>query len=104
SFLLSTIAFALTGFGTACVIPAIFALTAKHMSESRARALGVVSLVAGLPRVAAPWFFGWIATVYSTSFAFGLCAIAMAAALGFILLLQMVTKRAAAPARTPAAR
>lgn len=55
------------------------------MSESRARALGVVSLVAGLPRVMAPWFFGWIATLQSTRFAFGLCAIAMAAALGLIL-------------------
>jgi MFS family permease len=102
SFLLSTIAFALTGFGTACVIPAIFALTANHMSASRARALGVVSLVAGLPRVAAPWFFGWFATIHSTSFAFGLCALAMAAALGFILLLQMLIRRTAAMARTAA--
>ena len=81
-FMLSTVAFALTGFGTACVIPAIFAITAKHMAENRARALGIVSLVAGLPRVLAPWFFGWIATLHSTSFAFGLCAVAMAVALG----------------------
>jgi hypothetical protein len=102
SFLLSTIAFALTGFGTACIIPAIFALTARHMSENRAKALGIVSLVAGLPRIAAPWFFGWIATLHSTSFAFGLCAVAMAMALGFILLLQVLLKRTAAPARTPA--
>jgi hypothetical protein len=94
SFLLSTVAFALTGFGTACVIPAIFALTANHMAENRARALGIMSLVAGLPRVAAPWFFGWIATIHSTSFAFGLCAVAMAMALGFILLLQLLRWRA----------
>jgi hypothetical protein len=72
------------------------------MSENPARALGVVSLVAGLPRVAAPWFFGWIATLYSTSFAFGLCAVSMAAALCFILLLQMLIRRTAASARTPA--
>jgi hypothetical protein len=72
------------------------------MSESRARALGVVSLVAGLPRVMAPWFFGLIATLNSTSFAFGLCAIAMAAALGLILLLQTVIRRNAAPAQTQA--
>ena len=102
SFLLSTIAFALTGFGTACVIPAIFALTAKHMTENRARALGIMSLVAGLPRVAAPWFFGWIATLHSTSFAFGLCAVAMAVALGFILLLQLVLRRTAEPIPTRA--
>lgn len=97
-FLLSTLAFAITGFGTACVIPAIFAITARHMTENRARALGIVSLVAGMPRVLAPWFFGWIATEQSTSFAFGLCAVAMAAALVFILLFQMLLKRAAQPA------
>jgi hypothetical protein len=102
SFLLSTVAFALTGFGTACVIPAIFTLTAMHMAENRARALGIVSLVAGLPRVAAPWFFGWVATLHSTSFAFGLCAVAMASALGFILLLQVWLRRPAEPVRTPA--
>jgi hypothetical protein len=63
----------------------------------------MVLRVAGLPRVTAPWFFGWIATLHSTSFAFGLCALAMAAALGFILLLQMLVRRTAAPVRTPAA-
>ena len=102
NFLLSAVAFAVTGFGTACVIPAIFAITAKHMQENPARALGIVSLIAGLPRVLAPWFFGWVATTQSTSFAFGLCAVAMAVALGFILLLQMVQKRAAAPVPTKA--
>lgn len=102
SFLLSAIAFALTGFGTACIIPAIFAMAARHMTENRARAFGVVSLVAGLPRVMAPWVFGWIATLHSTSFAFGLCAVAMAAALGFILVFQMLYGRAAELVRTPA--
>jgi Major Facilitator Superfamily len=102
SFVLSTVAFALTGFGTACVIPAIFALTARHMRENRARALGIVSLVAGLPRVAAPWVFGWIATLHSTSFAFGLCAVAMAVALGFILLLQFLLRSTARPIPTEA--
>lgn len=102
SFLLSTFAFALTGFGTACIIPAIFALTARHMAENRAKALGIVALVAGLPRVAAPWFFGWIATLHTTSFAFGLCAVAMAMALGLILFLQMLLKRTAQPAGSPA--
>ena len=100
TFALSTIAFALTGLGTACVIPAIFAITARHMTENRARGLGIVSLVAGLPRVLAPWFFGWVATTHSTSFAFGLCAIAMAVALGLILLLQLLLRRAALPVPT----
>jgi predicted MFS family arabinose efflux permease len=100
SFALSTFAFALTGLGTACVIPAIFAITARHMTENRARGLGIVSLVAGLPRVLAPWFFGWVATQHSTSFAFGLCALAMAVALGLILLLQLLLRRAALPVPT----
>ena len=100
SFALSTFAFALTGLGTACVIPAIFAITARHMTENRARGLGIVSLVAGLPRVLAPWLFGWVATQHSTSFAFGLCALAMAVALGLILLLQLLLRRAALPVPT----
>lgn len=100
TFALSTVAFALTGLGTACVIPAIFAITARHMTENRARGLGIVSLVAGLPRVLAPWFFGWVATAHSTSFAFGLCAVAMAVALGLILLLQLLLRRAALPVPT----
>lgn len=99
NFLLSAVAFAVTGFGTACVIPAIFAITARHMQENPARGLGIVSLVAGLPRVLAPWFFGWVATTQSTSFAFGLCAVAMAVALAFILLLQLMQKRSRAPAK-----
>lgn len=99
NFLLSAVAFAVTGFGTACVIPAIFAMTARHMQENPARGLGIVSLVAGLPRVLAPWFFGWVATAQSTSFAFGLFAVAMAVALAFILLLQLMQKRAATPAK-----
>ena len=96
-FLLSTIAFALTGFGTACVIPAIFAITGRHIAQNPARALGIVSLVAGVPRVLAPWFFGWIATELGMSFAFGLCAVAMATALVFILLFQMLLKRGSRP-------
>ena len=97
NFLLSTIAFALTGFGTACVIPAIFAITGRHIAQNPARALAIVSLVAGVPRVLAPWFFGWIATEHGMSFAFGLCAVAMATALVFILLFQMLLKRVAQP-------
>ena len=70
------------------------------MTENRARGLGIVSLVAGLPRVLAPWLFGWVATQHSTSFAFGLCALAMAVALGLILLLQLLLRRAALPVPT----
>jgi MFS family permease len=102
-FLLSSVAFALTGFGTACIIPTLFAITARHMTENRARALAVVSLVAGVPRVMAPWVFGVVATAHSTSFAFGLCAAAMAVAAGFILAFQMLHKRVARPAASTAA-
>jgi MFS family permease len=101
SFIPSSIAFALTGFGTACVIPTLFAIAARHMLKNRARALAILSLVAGLPRVMAPWVFGVVATAHSTSFAFGLCAAAMAVAAGFVLAFQLLEKRAAQPAANP---
>lgn len=87
-FWMSVLAFALVGFGTACVVPVIFALAAGYMQANRAAAISFVALISGLPRALAPWFFGWIAANFSTSFAFGLCTAAMAAALGLVLLLR----------------
>lgn len=87
-FWMSAGAFALVGFGTACVIPIIFTLAAGHMAANRAAGIAIVSLVAGLPRALAPVFFGWIAALVSTGFAFGLCALAMLIALGLIFALR----------------
>ena len=87
-FAMSVAAFALVGFGTACVIPCIFALAGRLSAGDRAKGIGFISLVAGIPRVLAPWLFGWLAETQSTSFAFAICATGMAAALGLILLIR----------------
>ena len=92
-FALSVAAFAITGFGTACIIPSIFAIAALEMPDRRAAAIGIVSLVAGLPRALAPWAFGWIAGAQSTSFAFGLCAVAMVAAFAIVVMLNRCATR-----------
>ncbi len=61
NFMMSVAAFALVGFGTACVIPCIFALAGRLTAANRAKGIGFISLVAGLPRALAPWVFGWLA-------------------------------------------
>ena len=81
NFAMSVAAFALVGFGTACVIPCIFALAGRLTAANRAKGIGFISLVAGIPRVLAPWLFGWLAETQSTSFAFAMCALGMLAAL-----------------------
>ncbi len=93
SFALSVAAFALIGLGTAILIPCLFALAAAHMPQNRAAGIGFVALIAGVPRAISPWAFGWIATNFSTSFAFGLCTIALAAALVLIVGLRQMNDR-----------
>jgi predicted MFS family arabinose efflux permease len=100
SYILSVAAFAITGFGTACIIPSIFAIAALEIPDRRAAAIGIVSLIAGLPRTLAPWVFGWIAGVQSTSLAFGLCAVAMAAAFAIVVMLNAMRKSAPAATQT----
>jgi len=91
SFAMSVAAFALVGFGTACVIPCIFALAGRLTAANRAKGIGIISLVAGVPRILAPWLFGWLAETRSASFAFAMCAIGMLAALIFILLIRRLS-------------
>jgi MFS family permease len=87
-FLVSVLAFAIVGFGTALLIPCLFALAAAYMPGNRAAGIGFVGLVAGVPRTLAPWFFGWVATTFSTSFAFGLCAVILTLAMVLIVALR----------------
>jgi MFS family permease len=95
SFSTTVLAFAFIGFGTACVIPCLFALAARLSAANRAKGIGFISLVAGLPRALAPWLFGWLAETRSMSFAFAVCALAMAAAL---ILVVVIRKHVAARA------
>jgi MFS family permease len=88
SFGFSVGAFALVGFGTAIICPCIFNMATAQVPGNRAAGMGFASLVAGVPRVAAPFLFGWISGTWSISTAFGLCAVLMAAALLLILRLS----------------
>jgi MFS family permease len=93
NFWASVFAFALVGFGTACVVPVIFSLAAGYTASNRAAAISFVALISGLPRTLAPWFFGWIAADFSTGVAFGLCAAGMALALGLVFQFHAIRAR-----------
>lgn len=88
NFAVSAAAFAMVGLGTAVLIPCVFAVTASYVPGNRAGGLGFVSMLAGAPRIAAPWAFGWAAAAIGTNGAFGLFAIALSVALGIVVALQ----------------
>jgi len=99
-FALSVAGFALVGFGTACVVPCIFALAGRLSANNRAKGIGFISLVAGVPRILAPWVFGWLAETRSTSFAFAICALGMVAALIFMLFIRKLAATGADERKT----
>jgi len=90
SFTANVVAFAAVGFGLAILCPCLFNMAASQVLANRAAGLSFAGLIAGPPRILAPWVFGWVATSQSTSFAFGLCAALMVVAFGLILTLQSV--------------
>lgn len=95
SFGFSVFAFALVGLGSAMLCPCIFALATAEVPSNRAAGMAFVSFVAGVPRIAAPYIFGWVAGSFSISTAFGLCAIMMFAAL---IVVAMLGRHAQSPA------
>jgi MFS family permease len=92
SFAANVFFFAVTGMGVALLCPCLFAMAANQTPHSRAAGFAAAMLIAGIPRIAAPTVFGSIADAYSTRLAFGLCAVALMAALVAILVLRKVTK------------
>lgn len=91
-FAARVIAFAVVGFGTACVIPCMFAIAANSDPEARARRLGFVAMVAGPPRVLTPILFGSVAQTASMGMAFGLCGALMLVALGMFVISQTIAR------------
>jgi MFS family permease len=91
NFLLSVAAFAAVGLGTAVLIPCIFALAAALVPDNRAGALGFVSLLTGVPRILAPWGFGWIADTAGMNVAFGLLASGLCIALALVAAFRRMT-------------
>jgi predicted MFS family arabinose efflux permease len=98
SFAVSVMAFACAGLGLSMLCPCLFNMAANQMPANRAAALGFISVIAGAPRIMAPWLFGWIAASQSTSFAFGLCTFALATAFGLVMLLKNTTLEGSAKA------
>jgi MFS family permease len=91
SFTLSVAAFAIVGLGTAVLIPCVFAVAAAHAPHRRAASLSFVALLSGVPRILAPWGFGWAASAMGTGGAFGLLAVGLSAALAVIIVLRRGT-------------
>jgi len=96
SFAVNVVAFAGVGFGLAILCPCLFNMAASQVLANRSAGLSFAALIAGPPRILAPWIFGWVATSQSTSFAFGLCAVLMAVAFALIVSLPGVSHRTSA--------
>ncbi len=77
----SVVAFAAIGCSMAILVPCLLNLSAQQTPHNRAAGLGYAFGLAGPARVGAPWLFGWIAAGFSTSIAFGMCAVIVLAAL-----------------------
>ena len=84
-FALRVAAFAVMGFGTACVIPCLYAIASNSDPKARTERLGFISMIAGPPRVLSPMLFGWIAERASMSTAFTLSSLMLVLALGLFL-------------------
>jgi len=92
-FVISIIAFAITGMGLGLIFPCLFSVAAKLAPEARPAALGLVSFVSGPARICFPFLLGAIAQVY------GLSMIYLAAGLGVTVALfftQWVAREIAA--------
>jgi hypothetical protein len=87
SFALSTVAFAAVGVGLAVTCPCLYNMAAAQVPSNRAGGLSFISVLAGPPRILAPWIFGWAAASHSTSFAFGLCGIMLVVC--FVLIMSL---------------
>ncbi len=93
SFAANVFFFALTGMGLSVLCPCLFAMASRQTPHNRAAGLSAAMLVAGVPRIIAPSLFGWIAEVFSTRLAFGLCALVAIAALVTIHVLNRLSAR-----------
>lgn len=94
-FVPRVISFAIIGFGTACVIPCLYAMAANSDPNARASRLGFVSMIAGPPRVLSPMLFGWISLHTSIGLAFGLCSVMIIGALVMFLASHAIMRQPA---------
>lgn len=85
SFVANVFFFALTGLGISLLCPCLYAMSSRETPKNRAAGLSASMLVAGVPRIIAPIAFGTMAQNYSTSAAFGTCALVLLVAMLVIL-------------------
>jgi MFS family permease len=78
SFPLTVAGCALVGAGTGLIVPCTFALTVAAVPQAGSAALGFVALLAGVPRLAAPWLFGALTERLSPSGAYAAMGVAFA--------------------------
>lgn len=95
SFAASVLSFAVIGFGTAALVPCALALAAAHVPGNRAAGISFISVMSAVPRIAAPWAFGWLISRTGFSVAFSLFAIVLVVAL--VLVVAMRNLKSYAP-------
>ena len=84
--------FAVTGFGLSLLCPCLYSMSSRETPKNRAAGLSISMLVAGVPRIIAPTAFGAMAQNFSTSAAFGACALVLAVAMLVVMNLGSHTK------------
>jgi len=88
SFAASVAAFAIVGFGTAVLVPCALALAANYVPGNRAAGISFISIMSAVPRIAAPWLFGWLVTATAIGIAFGVFAGVLSVALILIVVMR----------------
>lgn len=94
SFAASVASFAVIGFGTAALVPCAIAIAAAHVPGNRAAGISFISVMSAVPRIAAPWVFGWLVSTTSFSLAFSLFAAVLVVALVLIVALRNLKRQA----------
>jgi len=92
-FVQHVVGFAVIGFGTAYLVPCLFAIAANSDPNARAARIGLMSLIGSPARISSPYVFGWIAQQSSASIAFGIFSIAMIVAAALFVVSQAMMGR-----------
>jgi hypothetical protein len=90
SFAHSIAGFALVGLGTACIVPAGFALAPRLAPATAAAAISTLSIIGAPFRIITPMAYGALAG--ATSFSFGYSVYALLAMIAFFLALSMLKR------------
>lgn len=93
----SVLGFALVGIGTACIVPAGFALSPRFSGVSAVMAISMLSMIGAPFRIASPLTYGAAAERHGFSPAYAVFAALAALALGLALLMLQKTRTKVTP-------